>query len=243
MRKKDLSHCRGEVDDQALAKIRRSANNSRHEIRLGSLLYNFRQLEIETGYFFSSRTVSSLMEKYETVDDTLNQGSKVKGFFRKPPTSATTAALAQSSFIPPEKIISLQDYLLRSRFGEERRAAATAEVFYFSGPSLGVNKDNEQVVTVIHGRYNPPDYNPLDHSMALEGFFDALLPKEISEDQAAFAWLLPGGTLVPAEDFWFDRQERSFNVIFADIPSRFAAENGRLRCCVIEKGIRDYVRD
>lgn len=242
VRKQDLSHCWGAIDELTLAKLRQSANNSHHEIRQGSLLYNFRQLEIETGYFFSSRAVASLMEKYEAADDVPEQGGGFQDFIRKPPTAATMAALAESRFIPPEKIVSLEDYLLRSRFTEERQAAASDEVFYFSGPAISCNEDEQIIITAIHGQYDPPDYDSKDHSLALEGFFDEL-PKDITEEQAVFGWMLPDGSLVPVTDFWFDLQDLHFNVIVADIPSKLDAEDGRLRFCLIQKGITGHVRD
>jgi hypothetical protein len=231
--KADLSHCLGQVENTVVDKVIKLSQAQADKIPANSLLYIFRQLEIETGYFFSSRAVASLMEQYEQQGESEKHTGKFRDFSKALPTAANIAALEKSSFVPPGKIVSLEEYLLGSRLEEKRLAAASGDGIYFSGPALVLDEDEKQVVIAAHGRHDVTDYDPVDHSLALDGSIDDM-PGYSTDMRIVFAWHLPDGRLVSATDFRLDLDEKRFSVIFDDIPSMADVDKGQLRICVID---------
>jgi len=66
--REDLEMHLGTVDAPVVEMVRQRIEQNQFSPQPGSLLWFFRQLEVETGYFFSSRAVSQLLAKHE--DDT-----------------------------------------------------------------------------------------------------------------------------------------------------------------------------
>lgn len=227
LRKSDLARCWGRVADEVVRQVLGPLKKNRNQPETASLLVLFRRLEIETGFFFSSRAVGSLMRMYE-------KQAEIVDIFQREPTPETEKALLDSHFTPPDhKVVSIQEYLLRSRLKDERLPLAAAGVeLYAGGPLLTISENNRECITTTSCRYNFPDYDPGDHSMTVEGSFDEL-PPDINEELVAFAWLLPDNNLIAADDIWFDLSDKRFHVLFAGIPSLADAEQGQLRFCLI----------
>jgi hypothetical protein len=62
----DLEIHLGDVDPQVVAMVRKRAEQDLFSPQPGSLLWFFRQMEVETGYFFSSMAVAQLLGGYES---------------------------------------------------------------------------------------------------------------------------------------------------------------------------------
>jgi len=77
LRRTDLERCFGVADDEVAQKVLSERDKDILPIKNTTLLYFFRNLEIEVGYFFSSIAVSSLMNKYETFNDAGNIGKSL----------------------------------------------------------------------------------------------------------------------------------------------------------------------
>ncbi|MEA3468999.1 MAG: hypothetical protein U9R57_12375 [Thermodesulfobacteriota bacterium] len=65
LRLEDLDSCYGAVAETAMQNV--AVPREQQAIEPGSLLWFFRQMEVETGYFFSSRAVARLFAEHESV--------------------------------------------------------------------------------------------------------------------------------------------------------------------------------
>jgi len=67
LRIEDLDICYGMVSDVQEGKISHLENAKEQLVETGSLFWFFRQMEVETGYFFASQAIPSLMSEYEEI--------------------------------------------------------------------------------------------------------------------------------------------------------------------------------
>mgnify|MGYP000564502575 CR=1 FL=1 len=65
VRRNDLGYCLGHVTEDLLRQLRHLSPATEKAPETGSLLWFFRQMEVETGYFFASAAVAQLMARYE----------------------------------------------------------------------------------------------------------------------------------------------------------------------------------
>ncbi|MCP4110916.1 MAG: hypothetical protein GY749_36245 [Desulfobacteraceae bacterium] len=69
LQKTDLEICFGTAADEVIKQVLSERDKDILPVKNTTLLYFFRNLEIEVGYFFSSMAVSSLMNEYESLKD------------------------------------------------------------------------------------------------------------------------------------------------------------------------------
>ena len=77
LRKTDLEICFGTADDEVIQQVVSERDKDIPPIKNTTLLYFFRNLEIEVGYFFSSMAVSSLMSEYESLKVVYDVGEQL----------------------------------------------------------------------------------------------------------------------------------------------------------------------
>lgn len=237
LRQSDLNRYWGMVELSVVEAIK-AESTIVSEINERSLLDLFRQLEVETGFFFSAQAVDDLMDQYNRNENL----AEIVNLFDQQPTAEIRDAVRQSHFQPPgDNVISIREYLLQSKASNEilQQAADSGAVIYRCGPLLTLDEQKQPVIKAIHCCYDQPDYDPSDNRMIIVGTFDGL-PEAINEEQISLGWVLQDGQLIMEDNFWFDLQENSFKAIFSNVPSRTDVEEGTFSFCIIDNDFVNY---
>jgi len=192
----DLDTCYGTVADRSIQNILNPETTQ--TIEIGSLLWFFRQMEVETGYFFSSRAVTQLLAEHESekgLYDIANINPQV--MYRQ----LCDLGLVFQESIPSD--CSVQDILFHARAADDALLLAAADKttntdFALCFTMHGEKPENVQITGIHFTHWNPEN-----------GFLNVIgqLEKEMPGDAQIYVRLEVGGN--------------SFN----PVPGEFGIEN------------------
>ncbi len=162
LKRADLRICFGAVSEIMLARLRDAPPSAGPGCDIGSLRWFFRQMEVETGFFFSSAAVAELMTEHDpSAAQAEGEPSELGLRYRSSDELLDDLALLPLESIPPRSAaLSLLENITRLTPGKEilPRAAAgndmiTALVFHIENGRIGEVETAQLQVTnrAVHG--------------------------------------------------------------------------------------------
>jgi hypothetical protein len=217
----------GEVVSSVAEKVKKEEN---HHIEERSAINLFRQLEIETGLFFSSQTVAGEKDISGDVTDK-KVATKILKFRKSPPEQRIKTLLNENSFTIDNSAADNTILLFNSRIDEPLRLAAADDTLYIHGPLLTANDHGDDAVVIVHGQVEI-DYQT--NELQIEGLFDSI-PDGIVIDHVEFGWLCHNGEIIRPHMYEFYADDSSFDLKFTNVPN----PEGELRFFVIDSSFLD----
>jgi hypothetical protein len=205
LRRSDLDACWGEVGPEVLYRIQKEEEMGFTALDRNSLLYRFRQLEVEAGYFFASQAAGALLDQvewaYEDTDALLIDVERVIGREVRIPLWATEQADFSAALLAADLGDWGQVHYADSEEGEA---------------ALG------RLAVVEGGRIASLDPVPLritqevceQGKLFLAGECVGLDAFALEEATVSCGWLRPDGQLDPPEQFDLDPEEGFFSAVF-----------------------------
>lgn len=229
LRKSDLAHCWGMVGVEVVTRTLAKHEKQSRQPAENSLLALFRQLEIETGFFFSSQAVNSLMEQYD--DSGEKSKAKILQFFNAAPEAKIKKTLLRHNYLQPVEAASKNKIMLLKIKPKEPlclAAAESAEGVFIQGPLLTVDADQNETVVTVQGRAEIR-YRQDNRKLEVDGYLENI-SCDIDTSHLALGWLCADGKLIITDDYDYYPEDNSFDAIFTDIPSL----EGELRICLVD---------
>ncbi len=229
LRLADMQRCWGEVASSVVQQVKQEATCN-HPVAERSILNLFRQLEIETGFFFSSQAVAGLMDNYEE-EISASPSAKILSFFKKQPQQHIKQVLKDHSYGHEiEQAANNKILLLHSQTSEPLQMAAddNQDGELIHGPLLTLNEQQQDAVITVQG-YVKISYRPDNNHLEINGFFENI-PCALATENLALGWLCPDGKLIMTDDYDYYPEDGSFDALFTDAPTT----EGELRFCLID---------
>jgi len=214
----DLAVCYGTVSDSLIEHIQTLPDIIQTQCEVGSLLWHFRQLEIETGYFFSRQSVQRLMQQYESSSAKEVLDIRDAGFQQRFKTGLRSLPVILSSTAQTDTFLELiagcepNPELLP--LAADNRPAVDALLFKVS--TAGVES-----ATVIRGSLTHQERK--EEHLMLSGILD--IPDDIIVE-SYFFWKTHAG-IIPAEPGQSGISEKVFWAMFP-VPAEWTQNAGEL---------------
>jgi hypothetical protein len=207
----DLDKCLGKVPDDELESIRLARNKDLESIETDSVLYYFRELELEVGSFFAQKSIQKLLRDHSWQDVSSMSVEEL----------LVSLKLTYPHIAFPEQINDPRQVLALARFSSEQQALAAADgnqiqvnyvILTSSGLELG-----QTLVQITYQKYTE------------DGLFVAgRLDPDLEHADNIYAWWDSAGHgLVPADEQDLEPGREFFRVFFRHLDKKLLLK-GRL---------------